>query len=597
MKDRKGDKKLQKYNSKNKKKIYLVTLIIMIFLMIIFANSFYWPYDEFSNRKLLVLAIVLFSIVVVPILSVKNNILSNCIRKILTNVIKVIETARQNKKRVAFFTCFIIFGFGLAYVVTYFVGLLVLRTAFNVRLFYVVLALMGIALCLIVNWKRAAQKPEKVFLIFALILGLFCIGVTPDRVGVSWDDQIHYGRTLELSNFLNGIKFEADINNIGYAPFYQVTGYDRESDYAYIENIEAMYATRGYQFSEFSDYGIWSLAYIPSAIGIILARGLGLSYIGVFNMGRLFNLLMYIGLVYFAIKRIKYGKVLVAAIGMIPTTIFMAATYSYDPWITGFTILGFSYFFAELQDDAPLKNKNAVIMIGAITIGCLPKAIYFPLLVPLLFMPRKKFTSRRQRKCYYLSILGLAVFLVATFLLPIIISGAGTGDARGGAEVNSTEQIKFILENPFKFVKILYNFGLDYIAFNTSAKMLQGFAYAGSGHFYSVISMMLIVLAFLDRGEQEKNYCTVKSMTLLANTVAMVLASTALYISFTAVASDTIAGMQGRYLIPTIYPALYSIGFGGTTNKINKNAFVCVPLLIIALTFIYNLTEFCVISY
>ena len=326
MKDRKGDKKLQKYNSKNKKKIYLVTLIIMIFLMIIFANSFYWPYDEFSNRKLLVLAIVLFSIVVVPILSVKNNILSNCIRKILTNVIKVIETARQNKKRVAFFTCFIIFGFGLAYVVTYFVGLLVLRTAFNVRLFYVVLALMGIALCLIVNWKRAAQKPEKVFLIFALILGLFCIGVTPDRVGVSWDDQIHYGRTLELSNFLNGIKFEADINNIGYAPFYQVTGYDRESDYAYIENIEAMYATRGYQFSEFSDYGIWSLAYIPSAIGIILARGLGLSYIGVFNMGRLFNLLMYIGLVYFAIKRIKYGKVLVAAIGMIPTTIYMAAT-------------------------------------------------------------------------------------------------------------------------------------------------------------------------------------------------------------------------------------------------------------------------------
>lgn len=588
---------MQKHNLKNEKKIYLVTLLIMIFLMAIFANSFYWPYDEFSHRKMLILAIVLFGIVVVPILAIKISALSKFIQEMMKNIKKAIEKVRQHKKRTVFCVCFIIFSFGLAYVVTYFVSLLVLRTAFNVRFLYVVLAIMGIVSCLVVNWKSAAQKPEKIFAIFAIILGLFCIGVTPDRVGISWDDQIHYGRTLEISNFLNGVKYEADIDNIGNAPFYQGTGYDRESDSAYIENIEAMYATRECQISEFKDFGIWSFAYIPSAVGIILARGFGLSYIGVFNMGRLFNLLMYIGLVYFAIKRIKYGKVLVAAIGMIPTTIFMAASYSYDPWIIGFTILGFAYFFAELQDDEPLQNKNAMIMIGAITIGCLPKAIYFPLLFPLLFMPKRKFKSKRQRTYYYLTIVGLGVLLVATFLLPILISGAGTGDVRGGADVNSTEQIKFILENPFKYVKILYDFGLDYIAFNTSAKMLQGFAYAGLGHFYSIVSMILTVLAFLDKGEHEKNLCMVKSTTMLANAAAMILASTALYISFTAVGSGTIAGMQGRYLIPTIYPALYSIGIGGTTNKINKNAFVCVPLLIIGITFIYNMTEFCVINY
>lgn len=588
---------MQKHNSKNEKKIYLATLLVMIFLMAIFANSFYWPYVEFSKRKLLVLAIVLFGIIVVPILSIKINIFSQCIRKILKNLINAIENVRQNKKRVVFTVCLMIFGFVLAYMVTYFVSLVVLKSAFNVRLLYVVLSLMAIVFCFVSNWKSAAQKPEKIFAIFALILGLFCIGVTPDRVGVSWDDQIHYGKTLEISNFFNGIKFEADINNIGNAPFYQGTGYDRESDYEYIADIEVMYATRGYQFSAFEDFGIWSFAYIPSAVGIILARGLGLSYIGVFNMGRLFNLLMYIGLVYFGIKRIKYGKVLVAAIGMIPTTIFMAASYSYDPWIIGFTILGFSYFFAELQDDEPLQSKNAIIMIGAIAIGCLPKAIYFTLLFPLLFMPKRKFKSKRQRKYYYLAIIGLGLFLVATFLLPIITGGAGTGDARGGADVNSTEQIKFILKNPFKYMKILYDFFLDYIALNSSAKMLQGFAYAGSGHFYSIVSMILIVLAFLDRGEYEKNLCMVKGATMLANAAAMILASTALYISFTAVGSETIAGMQGRYLIPTIYPALYSIGMGGTTNKINKNAFVCVPLLIIAITFIYNLTEFCVINY
>lgn len=588
---------MQKHNSKNEKKIYLVVLLIMIFSMAIFANSFYWPYEEFSVRKLLVYIIVLFGIVVIPILSVKINMLYKGIRKILKCMLSVIEKARRNKKRVIFIACLLMLCFGLAYGATYLVSLLVLRTAFNVRLLYVILALIGIVFCLIVNWTNAAQKPEKIFAIFALILGLFCIGVTPDRVGVSWDDQIHYGKALEISNFLNGIKYEAEFNNIANAPFYYGTGYDRESDYAYIEEIEAIYETKSCELHEFKEYGIWSFAYIPSAVGILLARGLDLSYIGVFNMGRLFNLLMYIGLVYFAIKRIKYGKVLIAAIGIIPTTIFMAASYSYDPWVIGFTILGFAYFFAELQEDAPLQNKNAMIMIGAITIGCLPKAIYFPLLFPLLFMPKKKFKSKKQRKYYYLAILGLGVFLIATFLLPMIIGGAGTGDSRGGSEVNSTEQIKFILKNPIKYIKVLYNFGLDFIALERSAKMLQGFAYAGTGHFYSIVGMTLTVLAFLDRGEHEKNLYTVKGMTLFANTVAMVLASTALYISFTAVGSETIAGMQGRYLIPTIYPALYSIGVGGTTNKINKNAFVCVPLLIIALTFIYNLTEFCVIHY
>ena len=163
---------MQKHNSKNGKKIYLVSLLIMIFSMAIFANSFYWPYEEFSNRKLLALVIVLFGIIVVPLLSIKIHILSKYIQKILNNIIKTIEKARQNKKRVVFYAGFILFGFGLAYVLTYIVSLLVLRSGFNVRLLYVVLALMGIVVCLIVKWKSVAQKPEKIFAIFALIIGV-----------------------------------------------------------------------------------------------------------------------------------------------------------------------------------------------------------------------------------------------------------------------------------------------------------------------------------------------------------------------------------------------------------------------------------------
>ncbi len=162
-------------------------------------------------------------------------------------------------------------------------------------------------------------------------------------------------------------------------------------------SLKKLYKEKLVDAHQFSYYDVWSVAYVLSAIGILLGRGIGLSYAGVFNLGRFCNLLMYTILIALAIKRVQYGKVLISTIGLIPTTIFMASCYSYDPWVIGFTILGFSYFFAELQNDEFLEIKNMIIMIGTLTLGCVPKAIYFP----LLFLPKKKIKDSKQRKWYY----------------------------------------------------------------------------------------------------------------------------------------------------------------------------------------------------
>ena len=69
-----------------------------------------------------------------------------------------------------------------------------------------------------------------------------------------------------------------------------------------IENEDAI----GYR----AQLGTYSLAYVPSAVGIIIGKGLHLPFTQVLICGKMAILLTYIGIIYFAIKRLKYGKTL-----------------------------------------------------------------------------------------------------------------------------------------------------------------------------------------------------------------------------------------------------------------------------------------------
>lgn len=578
-------------NVKERKKQYVAALLCTVVMSYIFLNSFYWPYQGIGERKILVGLITLLMLIVLPVTIIGVDYFYYSLK----NVAMKIE---KNKKTLLFFGASLIFVTLIAYILAFLYGSFTI-SEFNKKIFYTLIAGLYLSVCVIFFLKETFKRIEILFCMFALILGVFSISITPARVGISWDDEIHYERALELSNVLNGVMYKADQINIEeYATnIYAHSCFDRTTEETYLGKLNESYEKKEIISREFTYYKITSITSIPSAMGIIFARGLGLSYVSVFNMGRLFNLLAYTVLICLAIKRVRYGKVLIATIGLIPTTIFMASSYSYDSWVTGFTVLGFSYFFAALQDEHVLRTRDIIMIVGAIWMGCLPKAIYFPILFPLLFMPRHKFKSEKQKKMYYIAIITAGVFLVATFLLPMFINGVGTGDARGGSAVNSTEQVKFILQYPVTYAKVLLKFLSQYFSIGSAGAMLERFAYVGEGVGYGTVSILLAVLAYLDRGQKEKNYISVKVTSLLGCGIAIILATTALYISFTAVGLDTIAGMQGRYLVPTIYPALYSIGVGGTEHKIDKKVFASVPMIVVALTFMYNMWVLCVKLY
>ena len=148
--------------------------------------------------------------------------------------------------------------------------------------------------------------------------------------------------------------------------------------------------------------------------------------------------------------------------------------------------------------------------------------------------------------------------MLASFLLPIFLGGPGAGDERGG-EVNPAEQISFILSEPFAYAGIFADFLQWYVHPNQAINVLVDLCGIESAYAVRYPLMVLLpVVALLDRAPCDVALAThPKRLCMLALTLLTIfLMATALYISFTPPHWDIIAGMQGRYLIPLLFPFL-----------------------------------------
>lgn len=472
-----------------------------------------------------------------------------------------------------------------------FVGLLGVKNSIWVYVWtFLILAFVSL---FIFKSELFENKVESIVFLLIMLLGGTTILTSPPTVGVSWDDEVHYSRVLDIANAFNGIDYEADNKNIAeYADrIYNGIGYDRNSRKEYVNELNKLYAEKKVAKYESENFIISYIAYIPAALGIIVGRGLHLKYEYIFMFGRLFNLLFYAFVIYKAMKKVKYGKMLIAIISMIPSLIFMASSFGYDSWINSLVILGYAYFFSIMQDDK-VDNTDAAVMILAIMFGCFAKAIYFVLFLPLFFIPKQKFRNEKQRKYYYIALTLAVLVLIVSFVYPMLFQTDSMSDIRGGADVDAKGQIFFILQHPLQYAKILLGFLVEYLRIE-NCWYFQYLAYPGKGKYWGIILVTLAVVAFIDRNpERNTRGGLMRVMVFLAVVCSMVLVPTALYICFTPVAANTVLGCQYRYIFPVMYPFLNIVASDGVVTKYKKKWMVGIPLLIMIfahLTSIYDL--------
>lgn len=409
--------------------------------------------------------------------------------------------------------------------------------------------------------RQLGEHPERLFLVLTICIGMIYAVVSPNATIVSLDDESHYRQALRVS--YGGTTYYTDAD---YAMTNQKLSNELSlaAEHSRNEQLNEMYAEGASAVAKTNIVSLDKLAYLPSAAGMWLARSAGASFTVIFTAGRIANMLSYAIIMYFAIKRLRSGGMLLVVFALLPTLIFTAGNYSYDGWCVAFLALGTAIFLDEYRHpERAFSWPTMAGMLVCLALGCIPKAIYFPVFLMTLFVPREKFASEKQRKRYYAVVIILTALVALSFAAPFLFTkGTAYSDGRGGENVNAARQVKFILSSPLNYAKVLlgYLFGVYFRPsfFMPFSVELQG--YLPAFRLGVPVVILLLVVFVFDRSKRDVQLhqpsLLLKLMSALSFFCAVCLAATAMYVAYTSVGSGTIQGCQSRYMLPVLLPAL-----------------------------------------
>ena len=132
------------------------------------------------------------------------------------------------------------------------------------------------------------------------------------------------------------------------------------------------------------------LPFLPQALGILLARLLGFSALGCLYGARLANLAAYTVLCWLALKNCRRYQPVFLAIMLLPLSLFMAASVSYDAMLLGFYYLVASYY---CKDEITDKDVGLFLFAFVMMNSAKPYLNLLWLALPLI-LPRKAWKTR-----------------------------------------------------------------------------------------------------------------------------------------------------------------------------------------------------------
>ncbi|MBR2833494.1 MAG: DUF2142 domain-containing protein [Bacilli bacterium] len=463
----------------------------------------------------------------------------------------------------------------------------------NLNFFRIIFMTFSIVLVVFLcKTKCSITSLHKKYFIVGLLLGSLIIILQPSATFYSWDDQTHFNNIKEMGGISNEWSVSEyqmiDENSVGRDNISSIEEQENQKSYLDKNDSINLFAAN----KSIISYN--KAGYIPLFLGYNISKLIKLPFSICFKIAKMFNLIVFLLIMSFAIKKAFIGKRVITVIGLLPSTIFLATQFSYDPAVISGLTLSFVYLLNWfVNKNFKVNFNNMLIFLLAVLYSCFVKPIYIIVLGLFIFIPKDRFRTKKENYWIKGFILIIVLLVLSTFAMPSDLLSNTSGDPRGGL-TSVSEQFKLIISNPIGYLNVfkdtyLAQFSEKILGIQT----LGGFAYIGnvSNNLYIMLLIIIIFVALIDTNDF---YLKIKHRIIILFVLLVVIALiwTALYLSFTPVGLNTINGVQSRYFIPLLYPFIMILQINKIKNKISdeKLNFVILLLLsIISLINIYNL--------
>lgn len=416
----------------------------------------------------------------------------------------------------------------------------------------------------IVVLKSNRKELSRTYFILAVLTGMFYSFIFP---ALSMPDEAtHFGQAYKISSTILG------------QPVYDENGYImlRADDYdsmTYLHNIdtlsewyestirgsstELVSSDRNYSISIRSKY-----AYVVPALGVTVARILNLSGKILLSLGRFFNLLFTAAIIACAIRITPRFKLFMSAIGLLPETILLMNSYSYDALNVAMSILVVA-FFMYLYEKENICIKDILVFGGLLLLYIPIKVVYLPFVLLLLLLPKSKIRINiKPRTIFCIAILAMvSVVLLGILNLPFVTALVLGQEGGDDSNIPVLINMSYVLQNPRRVV-IMYGRTLIECAYAYFQSMI-GTIYS-AGRFGNLVGYSapawiciavfnILTISLFGVEDNIINYRKKRVViTLIIILGCSFAVATSMLFGCTLTIYRKIEGIQGRYFLPLL---------------------------------------------
>ena len=310
--------------------------------------------------------------------------------------------------------------------------------------------------------------------------------------------------------------------------------------------------------------------YLPSGLTMAVAKEIAAPPLILFWAGRLTNLIVFVALVFLALRSLPDFRMQLLGLVLMPMTLSQAASFSADAITLSTSFLLIAYILRlAFDENVFLIGRRDFVILGLLSLSCALTKFNIWLELLVLLIPAAKFRKRRDRLVFVLSM-----------LLICIIAGLGWQavnsrnihlffqDWLGNRSINAQANANWLSHHPGLFLKDIWltiaTFPRHYMT------MFVGMlGWITMPLPFNEVIAYLAVLVFVAVTQTERTGLSRRSRTLLgflfvASCISLFallfeVETTATYIHRNPPGAAGIPGLQSRYFIPFAFLLLLCI--------------------------------------